>query len=66
MLRAIVLDVFQGDRNFTPHMEKAVRVYLAVHQVAIKLLATFRHGLTDRCKSSGKQIGGSHGKLLSA
>ncbi|CAJ1460360.1 unnamed protein product [Effrenium voratum] len=42
MLRAIVLDVFQGDRNFTPHMEKAVRVYLAVHQVAIKLLATFR------------------------
>eukprot|EP00913_Durusdinium_trenchii_P002275 g2100.t1 len=23
MLRAIVLDVFQGDRNFTPHVEKA-------------------------------------------
>ena len=42
MLRAIVVDVFQGDRNFAPHMEKAVRVYLAVHQVAIKLLATFR------------------------
>ncbi|CAK9028921.1 Sodium/calcium exchanger 1 [Durusdinium trenchii] len=42
MLRAIVLDVFQGDRNFTPHVEKAVRVYLALHQVAIKLLATFR------------------------
>jgi len=42
MLRAIVLDVFQGDRNFTLHVEKAVRVYLALHQVAIKLLATFR------------------------
>ena len=42
ILRAIVVDVFQGDRNFAPHMEKAVRVYLAVHQVAIKLLATFR------------------------
>ena len=42
ILRAIVVDVFQGDRGFAPHMEKAVRVYLAVHQVAIKLLATFR------------------------
>jgi len=36
------LDVFQGDRSFAPHVEKAVRCYLAVHQVAIKLLATFR------------------------
>lgn len=42
ILRAIVLDVFQGDRSFAPHVEKAVRLYLAVHQVAIKLLATFR------------------------
>lgn len=39
MLKAIVVDVFHGDRSFTPHVEKAVRVYLAVHQVAIKLLA---------------------------
>mmetsp|Transcript_27415 Transcript_27415/g.64035 ORF Transcript_27415/g.64035 Transcript_27415/m.64035 type:complete len:1045 (-) Transcript_27415:184-3318(-) len=42
MLKSIVVDVFQGDRSFAPHMEKAVRVYLALHQVAIKLLATFR------------------------
>lgn len=42
ILRAIVIDVFQGDRSFAPHVEKAVRLYLAVHQVAIKLLATFR------------------------
>jgi len=42
ILRAIVVDVFQGERTFAPHIEKAVRMYLAVHQVAIKLLATFR------------------------
>ena len=36
------MDVFQGDRSFAPHVEKAVRLYLSVHQVAIKLLATFR------------------------
>jgi len=42
VLKAIVVDVFQGDRSFAPHVEKAVRLYLAVHQVAIKLLATFR------------------------
>lgn len=42
ILRAVVLDVFHGDRGFVPHVEKAVRLYLAVHQVAIKLLATFR------------------------
>jgi hypothetical protein len=42
ILRAIVIDVFHGDRSFAPRVEKAVRLYLAVHQVAIKLLATFR------------------------
>jgi hypothetical protein len=42
ILRGIVVDVFHGDRGFLPHVEKAVRCYLAVHQVAIKLLATFR------------------------
>jgi len=42
LLRAIVVDVFHGDKSFAPRVEKAVRLYLAVHQVAIKLLATFR------------------------
>eukprot|EP00411_Alexandrium_monilatum_P110235 CAMPEP_0175709198 /NCGR_PEP_ID=MMETSP0097-20121207/39449_1 /TAXON_ID=311494 /ORGANISM="Alexandrium monilatum, Strain CCMP3105" /LENGTH=1037 /DNA_ID=CAMNT_0017016591 /DNA_START=8 /DNA_END=3121 /DNA_ORIENTATION=+ len=42
VLRAIVVHVFHGDRSFAPRVEKAVRLYLAVHQVAIKLLATFR------------------------
>merc|ERR1719171_1760045 len=45
ILRAIVVEVFQGDKgygSFAPRTERAVRVYLAVHQLAIKLLATFR------------------------
>jgi len=42
ILRSIVVHVFHGDRSYAPRVEKAVRVYLAVHQVAIKLLATFR------------------------
>lgn len=45
ILRAIVVEVFQGDKGygtFAPRTERAVRVYLAVHQLAIKLLATFR------------------------
>lgn len=42
ILRSIVVHVFHGDRSFAPRVEKAVRLYLLVHQVAIKLLATFR------------------------
>lgn len=42
ILKAIVVNVFHGDRGFAPQVEKGVRLYLAVHQVAIKLMATFR------------------------
>jgi hypothetical protein len=51
VLRAIVVDVFHGDKSFGPRVEKAVRVYLAVHQVAIKLLATFRKSYEELYRS---------------
>jgi len=42
LLRAITVDIFHGDASHSARVEEGVRLYLAVHQVAIKLLATFQ------------------------